>query len=518
MGLRLCWVVVCVLSGRLALCGEPESGPVAARFHVTVNLVPDRGQSYGSLFEMRDATGRVIAGAGFQDVYNTRFRSDRHTLQFFVRPRSYGDRFQLERLPHPDLDCGVYLFDWNQHLFAWSTVKNNGLRGWDHSGHMWRARGPLPPRPVRSGDGVIRVGRGTLFFSGNSAYYEGKSILPAPDVGGFYNFYYAEGRLFFYHRHRAESESFTRIYACAWEPDEVGQIAIDKAIVLETPYDQETPFAWGQFRGQVLTVSNQGGVYVFEGAQWRTLLEPNDQVSYQVYSMLPWHDRLLLAQYPTGNIFEYRGRDLTRLNDWPPRLPGVSSHARECQTLGIYRGDLFAGVWPWAELWRYDRDARKWNSLGRMFSHPQLTRERVHPYEMEAEKHGLVTNHWGQRVTGLVPVGDALYVSTSAKGTYRWDPRYDFLDEMQRREYGSVLRLTMPGNLTAQVPWKEGPMDLEFVIRSTQLQIYQGDIRLASSELDEEFRADLRDSSVTWGQGVFGSFGGRLIKHQVRLP
>ena len=51
----------------------------------------------------------------------------------------------------------------------------------------------------------------------------------------------------------------------------------------------------------------------------------------KVYSMLNYHDRLLMAQYPTGELFEYRGKELKRLKGWPPKLPGVSSSAREAQ-------------------------------------------------------------------------------------------------------------------------------------------------------------------------------------------
>ena len=89
--------------------------------------------------------------------------------------------------------------------------------------------------------------------------------------------------------------------------------------------------------------------------------------------------------------------------------------------------------------------------MGRMFTHPEISDATVHPYEAEANKHGLVTNHWGQRVTGLVPLDDSVFISTSAKGTARWEDRYKFLTDAQRREYGAVHRLRMPGNLATQI-------------------------------------------------------------------
>jgi len=53
---------------------------------VTVDRGEDIGQAFGSLFEAKSEDGRLLIGAGFQNAYNTRYRADRHELQFFVRP------------------------------------------------------------------------------------------------------------------------------------------------------------------------------------------------------------------------------------------------------------------------------------------------------------------------------------------------------------------------------------------------------------------------------------------------
>lgn len=493
-----------------------QAGETVAAFTIDVDLGKDVGQSFGSLFEVRDAAGRVIAGAGFMDVYNTRFRSDRHTLQFFVRPQANTDRFTIDRLPHPDLDCGIYLFDVNAQLYAWSSVRNNSVRLWQASERQWVDAPPTKTGRIRSGDGVTRVGSGALVFSGNQAAYNGRTILTAPSIGRYYNFYYGQGRLFFYHTHRSDDDGFTKIYACPWTPDHAGPIDLSDAAVMQAKYVGETPFAYGQFQGSVLTVSNQGGVYVFEGTGWKTLNEANINVSNQVYSMLNYFDRLLLAQYPTGHLFEYRGKQLKHLKDWPPRLPGVSPSAREAQTMAIYRGELFVGVWPWAEVWRYNRDETQWHSLGRMFTHPAITDKTVHPYEAEAVKHRLIFNHWGQRVTGMVPLGSSLMLSTSSKGTHQWFDKYKFLTDRQRREYGAVIRLTMPGNLAAPMKWKNQPTKLEFVIAGDRLIIRQDGKELASSRFSLQDRERFQRSKVNWGKGVFGKLNGRITKKSRR--
>lgn len=486
------------------------------RVSTAVDFGTDRGQSFGSLFEIRNSEGRVVAGAGFADVYNTRFRTGRRSLQFFVRPERDQASFEVERLPHPDLDCGVYLCEFDQEIYAWSSVRGNSVRKWNATSRAWVNELPPGMKALRSGDGLMRLGQGRLVFSDNKAWFNDRQILSPPEAGGYFNFYYADGHLFFYHRNNADVEPFTRIMACPWTPESEDAIDLSSAVVLKTKYELETPFAWGQFGGQVLTVSNRGGIYVFENGKWRTTLAADNRFSYQVYSALHWHDRLLLAQYPTGNLFDYHGQEAVHLKDWPPVMAGVSSNARECQTLGIYRGDLLAGVWPWAELWRRDRDAKKWDFSARMFSHPSLTDQKTHPYEAEADQFKLVRNHWGQRVTSLIPWQDSLLLSTSSKGTYEWDARYEFLSESQRREYGSVLRLRMPGNLAVQPAWKNGPTKLAFGFDGRKLTVTQDGRQLGESSVDQSFTVDLSEVTVNWSRGVFGPQRGRLIRGEIQ--
>lgn len=509
-------ITLALLNSHSPAADSPPNSKPLATFSTHVDLGQDLGQNFGSLFELRDKKGSVIAGAGFMEVYNTRFRGDRHTLQFFVKPDNNAEQFQTERLPHPDLDCGIYLMDLNQTISAWSGYRPQAMRTWNAIEKQWNDT-PVPlTGPFRSGDGQMRIGTGTLTFSSNQAAYNDRIILPPPAVGRYYNFYYAHGFLCFYHGNRSEKGGFTKIVACPWTPADKGPVDLSRAISIDCKYVGATPFAWGQFQGELLTVSNYGGVYVFDGKTWRTILEASDKTSYQVYSMLNFHDRLLLAQYPSGELFEYRGgKDIKQLTGWPPRIAGVSPSAREAQTLAIYRGDLFVGVWPWAELWRYNADEDRWLSHGRMFSHPQASDKTIHPYEEAAARHKLVLNHWGQRVTGLVPLGNSLMVSTSSKGTGPWNEKYKFLTDAQRREYGAVLKFQMPGNLAAQIAWKDQPTRLDFVVESDRLVIRQDGKEIGSTPFSTNDARRLQQAQLTWGKGVFGKLNGTL-KHSTR--
>ena len=505
-----------VLSAAGSIVADELPDAKKPRFSVSfvADFGADRGQHFGSLVEVRDAAGRVVAGAGFADVYNTRFRSDRHTLQFFVRSKGESANYTLERLPHPDLDFGIYLFDFNQTLYAWSSIRGNSQRRWNADDGRWDDHPPPGVARLRSGEGVMRLGRGLLVFFNGTVTFNGWTILPPPSQGRYYNFYYAAGRLFFFHTHRDEASGFTRVYACPWMPESGDPVDLSRAAVLDARYVGETPFAWGQFAGSVLTVSNNGGVYAFDGTEWKVLRRADRSVSFQIYSMLHFYDRLLLAQYPSGQVFEFQGHELRRHDGWPPRLTGVSARAREAQTLGVYGGDLFVGVWPWAELWRYDRDADRWYSHGRMFTHPEVTSRRTHPYEPEADRFGLVTNRWGQRVTGLIPLGDSLMISTSAKGTYSWDQKYDFLTDAQRREYGAVLKLRTPGNLAAVMEWTDSPTRFDFVVERDHMLVRQDGKLLASGKLNGFDMTRLAEAKVTLGEGIYGRFSGTITNSE----
>jgi len=493
-----------------------NSGQAAdIRFSMTVDFGKDQGNSPGTLFEARDPSGRIVAGAGFQDVYNTRFRNDRHTLQIFVKSADDKWQPQIERLPHPGLGAGVYMFDLNGKLYAWSSAHKSQCRSWNESTGAWHDAAVPGASTLRSGDGVTRIGGGLLTFAHDSAWYDGRKILQPPAAGGYHNFYYARGHLFFYHRTPGD-DGTTRLYACPWHPSTGAVIAVDNAVQFETPYPRETPFTWGQWQNQVITISNMGGIYVFDARKWHMILQPDHLTSYQVYSAIHWHNRLLLAQYPTGNVFGYQGDAATRIQGWPPVLTGVASSARECQTLSIYNGDLLAGVWPWAELWRRNRHTGTWNSHGRMFTHPATTKNFQHPYETEARTTDVVANYWGQRITSMIPLGDSLYLSTSAKGTVPLEGSNSFLSPEQQREYGAVVRMTVPGSMAIQLKWQDRPTTLDITVGQQAIVISQDGKQLASSKIPRGFIHQLNaDTATRWGDGTFGPAGCRITKFSI---
>ncbi|MGY8733878.1 MAG: hypothetical protein ACKVK0_17230, partial [Pirellulales bacterium] len=128
--------IICICRSSLLILALPW---FAAAEDFTVSVVVDRGsdvgQSFGSLFEMTSDDGSLVIGAGFQNVYNTRYRGDRHSIQFFVRPANGKREFAVKELPRPsDNLMGAYLFSRDDVVY--STY--GGLKSWDSDSESWK--------------------------------------------------------------------------------------------------------------------------------------------------------------------------------------------------------------------------------------------------------------------------------------------------------------------------------------------------------------------------------------------
>lgn len=494
------------------------------RITTTVDFGRDRGQNFGTLFEARDDSGNVVAGAGFVGVYNTRFRHDRHTLQLFVRPRNGTSDYRLERLPRAETRpvlAGCYLFDFDGKVHATSHRGDDvvrpgegtaAVRAWDTAAGGWRVEPQLTEGVTHSADLTMRVAGKLLECKDSRVHYDGKLILDKPTGGFYHHFYFAMGHLVFFHNHAEGTPSFSRMIACPWDPYDNQPLDLTRAITQDLEVPGERSFAIGQHNNSVIESTNHGGVYRFDGKMWRVLRRRVIGTSFQIYSMLNWRDRFWMPQYPSGRILELVGDEIHELPDAPPTPPGVSTFAREAQSAVIYGGDAYVGVWPWGELWRHSGNDGSWRMLQRLFSYPEPRADFDHPWEQEvrayAKAHGTDEriNGWGQRVTSLVAMGESLYISTSAYGPWPRDTRFDFLTDQVWEEYGRVYRLTVPGVISAPIRWKNGPTTLTFTVADGRIAMEQDEellIEAASPTVRDDWR-------ITWADGIFGLLGGRL--------
>jgi len=460
----------------------------------------DLGQDFGSLFEIRDTTGQVLAGAGFMAAYNTYYRADRHTLHAYVRP-TQQDHPQITPLPRPSAASQTYPYDHGDQVFAVNRKPDSTPQRWDDTAQAWTPA-PHPAAPL------LQVGTHVYALAPNSIT-QGDNIAFQfdPAIGTAGSYYYAAGHLFFHVALANSPDRKTRLYASPWDPTQSDQVSLENPIVLELSAPGEFPYSYGQLHGDVIIGSNNGGVYRFRAGTWHTLRTADPKTSFQLYTMVNYRDRLLMGQYPTGELFELIGDELRLLEGWPPRPPAASPRAREAQTLAIYRGELFVGLWPWGEIWRYN-DAT-WGYVGRLFSQPALLENITAPWENEMDALGeKINNLWGQRVTGFVPLGGDMLVSTSSKNGTPFEERYNFLAPDHRQEYGAVHRLHLPGHRSMPTQWTGEATHFQFEITPKGLKIAQDNRTLGI--LPIQGNTNWSEATIHIGQGVYGAFNGKL--------
>ncbi|MCA9039366.1 MAG: family 10 glycosylhydrolase, partial [Planctomycetaceae bacterium] len=476
-----------------------------------IDFGEDRGQNLGSLFEVYDAEGKLVAGAGFVGAYNSYVRNDRERLHFFLKLDESTP--EINALPRVNKFTGVYLSDVGEELYARGRfAEDDRFYQWKPDSDTWQVR-----EEITEYDSPV-AGK-PLHIAAKKIEYDGQTIL---DLTGHEDIigerYYALGHLFLKTYAEPRSLESNQVLAIPWSPyqDDL-QINLEQAIRLPLRSDKEFVYSFGQLNDEVLIATNTGGVYRFSNGTWVALVEPILTQSYQIYSMLNYYDRILMGHYPTGHLYEYDGHELKLLEDWPPVLPGVSPSAREAQTLMIYGGDLYAGVWPWAEVWRYDQNAGKWLFSRRMFDHPELTDKVVHPYENETKAVADMYNLWGQRVTSLITMHDSLYISTSSKSGFAHESKFDFLSGERLEDYGRVYRMKQPGQLTVPTSWQSGPRRFTFELLDDRMRIFEGEKLVAQQKLAVSTLLNREPKRIVWGRGVYGKLAGDLLSHQSNL-
>lgn len=493
-------IILCVV--HVFIFSEVSAGQPVLNVKVEVDFGKDEGQNFGSLFEAYDKQGNVVAGAGFLGAYNTQPRSDRGRLHFFLKTDQL-DTKPVE-MPRVNNQTGIYLSDRGETLMGHTrNGPDRGLYYWNKQDQKW-----LPHETAQLND--LTVAGKLLRFDSKQVLYDGQPVVDlnsTEDLIG--ENYYALGHLFMKLRTSPAKLESNRIVAIPWSPgDETADRSKEKVLQLRS--DREFVYAYGQIKGQVLAATNTGGVYVFDGADWKAIVEPA-AYSYQIYCMTNYYDRLLMGHYPTGEIYEYDGQTLKLLEDWPPVLEGVSDRAREAQTLSIYGGDLYCGVWPWGEVWRFDHNRQSWNFAHRMFTHPELNDKVTHPYETETKGVDKVYNLWGQRVTGIIPFDNSLFISTSSKSGFEFQEKFDFLSKEKWQDYGKVYQLTLPGQLSVPIEWKEEPTTFEFTLTDQEMSIKQDGVLKGKLPVETKSVMVGMPNRVVWGRGVYGPLEGDLI-------
>lgn len=486
------------------------------RISVTVDLGADQGQNLGTLFEITDADGTVAAGAGFAGSYNTYVRGERSLLQFFVRPKQQPSSWTMERLPTiATKGTGFYPFTVGGELYVynWPGDDEPGIYRWNSRTHAWEAAEDVDPRTQLVAGKRLRKNATQLLWDGAPLVDTAET---REQIG---EFYYARGKLFVRQFSGEGDARKNRIAVYPWVAGERPTEPLAENSAWSHPLEIPTEFfySFGQWQDHVVGATNYGTCVRFAEDRWDVMTKAIPNVSNQIYCGINFYDKLLLGQYPSGCMWEYEGSAPKLRPDWPPVMAGVARTARELQTAAIYGGDLYAGVWPWGEIWRYDRGRSQWDFVQRAFTHPEPQAEFQHPYEAETKQVDKVYNLWGQRITGMAPLGESLFITTSSKSGKAWDPKFDFLTPERVADYGAVYRATLPGNLAASVAWKTGPTVLEFEIGSDRMVVRQDGKVLGEAPLAASLRDEFRPHRIAWGAGAFGPSGAALLRREAPL-
>jgi hypothetical protein len=105
-----------------------------------------------------------------------------------------------------------------------------------------------------------------------------------------------------------------------------------------------------------------------------------------------------------------------------------------------------------------------------------------------------------------------LWISTSAKSSAPYEPKFTFLDGNKWQEYGAIYRYREPGQLTVQTEWKDGATRFEFNFTTDRVTIKQDGKELGSIALEPDVAARiLGRATVQSGRGVYGPFGGKML-------
>ncbi len=472
---------------------------------VNVNFGQDLGQPLGSLFEVRDSQGEVVLGAGFASVYNTMLQGNRHELQLYL----HGDRdeaLEISSLPRPSPAMGTFITAYNGELLA-NAMNYGSPMVWDSASTTWREDTTAPryyQTPVASGN---------LVFRPSQVEYQGRTIFASERTTAL--FFYGAGNLFAWEEGESDL-SKAKVHAVPWTPDR-DRADMDHAATLELATSSAFPYCYGVLDNEVLMVSNLGWLYGFDGEQWR-LIQDNSGNVFQMYTMLNVYDRLLLGNFPTGGIYAWDGNTLEFVS---APLDYAHSGMFEAQTFALYGGDLYVGMWPWGELWRYSVLDNEWNLAARLFSHPERDSDLLTPYRSllrtEFPSREYSSHSLGQRVYSLLPLSGSLYASTSARSGRDGRDIFHFLSQQELDQYGAVHRITAPTEASAQIRWTGEPTTFVLEVHSDSLRILQDGVELARSPLDSP--PDVTDwAEPEFGYGIFGPLGGDLLSGQASSP
>jgi hypothetical protein len=483
------------------------------------------GGASGTVLEAAGPSGRVL-GIGFPETFNTvRHHRDRH-LSVFVRD---GDRSsEVVNLHHPER--------WMTAVFHRDGLRGQRLSvlnaplGWqrcvpaDNPGQWIQI-----DRQVFSYNAVREYGHDAREFGEDCGFV----MIGRIDHGLFGNCLISTAGVLYFRPiavqfgiapdHRLRPVYFDDRVLVLQHVDErsrhPGFVActLSSANTVEncsyTKFENpdEFVYALGSQRRGVAITSNFGNIWWVSGADAAVArLLVSDGTSLQLYAAVRYGKDIWWGEYPTGSVMKFDSEG--RLQRTQAQLPIDNyrhSAAAELQTFAIYKGDLFAGVWPYGQVFRHELESGNWSLLRRFFSGPPIEAGGPEPFR---DLTG--TNEAGQRITDMIAHGDSLYVATSSKSGSATALPAEVRAQPVGEEYGNVYRVRMTGALSVGLP---AGSDLLLRVRLTRdaVEIVMGEEVLARTRIDSVGLGCI--DRITLLEGTFGSLVGPSSDSVVRV-
>ena len=439
----------------------------------SVDLERDNGDSLGTVFEVQDQAGKILAGAGFERSFNTKAGSNHRLVTFYTRRQGEPELVDLGR-PFQEY-TNVRLFSYGGRLIAYPYEAAGQPLQYSFERKLWEAI-DLPPLMTEAWGyiaAIQNVGGSLLVFHAHGVTFDARAVgidqlQPGDEIlTGLFH----AGRLHIF-KINSRDRSAAHLF-CAWSAG-----AATAACRAEPmPSGRANPYVINGLKGGgIIAAFDNGDTLVLngDGKTSRPIFSNSRSggaalTSWQLYSALEVRNGIVFGHYPSGNLLVYRDGALTPIEPAVPSAPETLASAREAQTLAIFRGEIVIGMWPWGELWAGQPGAR-WRRLLRVFGKPDYSRKEAPYADLVKRTHpDLPFNSLGQRIFHFASHAEGLALSTSGKH-HRLIKAYASLDPLERAQYGRVFLLRAPDQITCGLarPW---PQSIRFQSKNGWLRI-----------------------------------------------
>jgi hypothetical protein len=506
-----------------------QAAPLYIR--LAIDAGEDRGQNLGTLFECRDTQGRVLCGAGFNGATQTRRVVNNRVLEFFCRREAdlSGELLHVTDLGRPaDTSVRPELANVHGHLVDFEA-------GAVHRGDSWEKL-PIDGMHEATPNGTsvlnVQIVRNKPLWiayrdGSATAVYNGQIVARAEGVDHLCSMYYDDG-IYFVVRNKETKEP---VLECVeWSPYRSAHEGTRRRQRVRLNPDGQGPNEfYAMFPGNdgaVLLCGETSVLHVDRHGVITTLIR---SVEGEFYGCVAYDEAIYIGHFMSGFLYEWNGATLTERVDFPPvpqgqwRSPPAKTNYREAQSLCAYGGELYVGMYPWGELWRWAPHRSAWHTQ-RLFAHPPCTSE-MYPYwaaeEARVSSGSLdrVYNVYAQRIHSLIPFHGGLAAGMGKMRPYQYDAVRDaHVPPESVREYGTVKLVRLPYSTMGQIEWTDRKTVFEFIACDRGMVIRQDERTIAHLACD--FPIDLLDriDHVIAGRGAYGplSTDASLIECAIR--